>query len=149
MTAPRRHWSSFSLRTLFVVVTVFGIVIGWLAWNVRIVRSRQLTRTWVIRQGGAVHFNGLMPFHSWNPPAPTRARNADLDPSWVRRLLGDERVELLECPRNFSTSELDQVAVVFPEAEIQQLAPPRWPSGFRPKAPIADKDLSRSQADRP
>ena len=37
-TAPTRRWFRFSLRTLFVVMTVFGC---WLGWNLRQVRQRQ------------------------------------------------------------------------------------------------------------
>jgi hypothetical protein len=35
--APKRRWLRFSLRTLFVVVTVFAC---WLGWNVNRVRQR-------------------------------------------------------------------------------------------------------------
>ncbi len=36
--APNRQWIRFSLRTLFVVVTVFAV---WLGWNLHIVRQRE------------------------------------------------------------------------------------------------------------
>lgn len=34
MTAPKRRWS-YSLRTLFVVVTVFGCWFGWMGFLIR------------------------------------------------------------------------------------------------------------------
>jgi hypothetical protein len=37
MTAPKRRWFSYSLRTLFALVTVFGV---WLGWNLHQVRER-------------------------------------------------------------------------------------------------------------
>ncbi len=36
-TTPKRRWPRFTLRTLFVVVTVFGV---WLGWNVHQVHER-------------------------------------------------------------------------------------------------------------
>ena len=41
--ALKRRWPGFSLRTLFVVVTAACIALGWLAWQVRIVRHQQVT----------------------------------------------------------------------------------------------------------
>ena len=39
MTAPpKRRWFRFSLRTMFVAVTVFGV---WLGWQLKIVRERE------------------------------------------------------------------------------------------------------------
>jgi hypothetical protein len=38
MTAPRRRWFRFSLRTLFVVVTLLAC---WLAWNRSLVERRR------------------------------------------------------------------------------------------------------------
>jgi hypothetical protein len=37
-SSPNRRWFTFSLRTLFVLVTVLAC---WLGWNVHIVRQRQ------------------------------------------------------------------------------------------------------------
>ncbi len=40
--APKRRWFNYSLRTLFVVVTVLCV---WLGWNVNIVQQRRAART--------------------------------------------------------------------------------------------------------
>jgi hypothetical protein len=40
MTAPKRRWFAYSLRTMFVVVTVLGILGGWLAWQMGAVHER-------------------------------------------------------------------------------------------------------------
>src|SRR5260221_160080 len=37
MTARKRRWPQFSLRTMFVMVTLFAV---WLGWNLHIVRER-------------------------------------------------------------------------------------------------------------
>src|ERR1700690_2367557 len=49
--APKRRWLRFSLRTLFVVVTVFGI---WLGWQTNVVRERRTMRDWLEARGGGV-----------------------------------------------------------------------------------------------
>ena len=38
--AKPRRWFRFSLRTLFVAMTVLGILGGWLAWQIRAVHER-------------------------------------------------------------------------------------------------------------
>jgi hypothetical protein len=38
---PRRHWFQFGLATMFVVVTVVAIPLGWPAWERRLVKERQ------------------------------------------------------------------------------------------------------------
>ena len=35
---PKRSWFSFSLRTMFVLVTIFGV---WLGWQRKFVRERK------------------------------------------------------------------------------------------------------------
>jgi hypothetical protein len=41
MTAPKRRWPRFTLRTLFVEVTVLGVALAWANWNVRQIRERE------------------------------------------------------------------------------------------------------------
>ncbi len=40
MTAAKHRWFAFSLRTLFLMVTVFGLLSGWLAYHVRWIQQR-------------------------------------------------------------------------------------------------------------
>ena len=37
---PKRRWFSFSLRTLFVVVTIIGVGAGWVAYQLNWIRER-------------------------------------------------------------------------------------------------------------
>jgi hypothetical protein len=39
--APKRRWFRFSLRTLFVVVTISGIALGWVAYQLNWIRQRR------------------------------------------------------------------------------------------------------------
>jgi hypothetical protein len=50
-SAPKRRWFRFSLRTLLVVVTVLGSVLGWVTWNLNWIRERHATMTWYKQNG--------------------------------------------------------------------------------------------------
>jgi hypothetical protein len=41
-TKPKRRWFRFSLRTLFVLVTVVGVVAGWVAYQLNWIRQRHI-----------------------------------------------------------------------------------------------------------
>src|SRR5687768_10104024 len=48
---PRRRWSRFSLRTLFVVVTVVAVPLGWVGYQLNWIRQRrELFRTVLITE---------------------------------------------------------------------------------------------------
>ncbi len=40
-TTPKRRWFAYSLRTLFVVVTVFGLAVGWFIYQLNWIRQRR------------------------------------------------------------------------------------------------------------
>ena len=50
MTAPKRRWFRFSLRTLFVVVTVVGIACSWALSQKKWIRDRSEAMNWVQSQ---------------------------------------------------------------------------------------------------
>jgi hypothetical protein len=77
--APKRRWFSFSLRTLFVVVTASAAAIGYLTWKAKLLRERnELIET--LRGRGAIvwfaHEKGK------RPPVPAPG------PDVLRRHLG-------------------------------------------------------------
>ncbi len=53
----RRRWHAFSLRTLFVALTIVGLGLGWLAWNVQQVRERRAVQK-ILSQAGYVTIGG-------------------------------------------------------------------------------------------
>jgi hypothetical protein len=103
-SAPKRRWFRFSLRTLFVVVTV-GAVLSWLGWNFRAVRQRD-DAIWLIEsKGGQVDF--VQP-GSEKFAAPI-----------IFRLFGDRQVEWLMAPKlDFTAEDCDRFMRLFPEAKI-------------------------------
>ena len=53
MTAPKRRWS-YSLRTLFVVVTVVGMILAWGAYELNLIRDRLAMAKEIESFGGEV-----------------------------------------------------------------------------------------------
>ena len=112
--APKRRWFAFSLRTMFIVVTVFGILAGWVAWNAKWISQRKafgqrdsgahfIVRAWSTtptQKPSLVLFCfGEKPVSSLRLTFPTEGPSS-------RKLNGDE------------VSDVKQAQRLFPEAEI-------------------------------
>ncbi len=90
---------SFSLKTLFLVVTVFGI---WLGWQTNQVRERALVIRLVNEANG-----------DYCTESDTAA------PGWRDSLLGDRSVNLFFLRRNTPSHLRERIAGAFPEATMQ------------------------------
>ena len=110
MTAYRRRWPfRFSLRTMLVVVSLLGC---WLGWERHIVSRRAGERRAIEKAGGTFYTGEFVP-----GPFPRRPKPV----SWIRRLLGDESVGLIDLrnvPRDPTV-----VSSWFPEADLCGAAP--------------------------
>ena len=115
---PRPRWWRFSLRTMFVVVT---LLCCWLGWESNIVRQRQsLLKELTTKAEFQVTKAGE--WMSYPPVGTTPAPRASV--SLVRRLLGDEAVqEIGYSTHSQPPSEADRsrIARVFPEARIYEI----------------------------
>jgi hypothetical protein len=105
---PRRRWFrfAFSLRTLFIVVT---ILIVWIGWNVNRVRERTATIQYISRNaevGVEMYFGREQ--KPW--------RGMPLAWQW----LGAEPVALVVLPKIGAFDEDDRRAIsrLFPEAQV-------------------------------
>jgi hypothetical protein len=119
-TAPRRRWFSYSLRTLFVLVTVVAV---WLGLELRFVRERE---SWLqvnkalIRAREPIELQPI-PARSvsvvgmWTYSRPTNGSF----PFW-RKWLGDAPVEYIVFPEGWTDQE--RVKRLFPEAELEQMS---------------------------
>ena len=109
---PHRRWFRFSLRTLFVAVTLFAC---WLGWQMKFIRDRKEMRQWIVAQGGHTgNFGDPFADDLFNeeseeiaPPIP-----------WLRQILGDEGIGYIELPRKSSSADRNRIAALFPEANI-------------------------------
>jgi hypothetical protein len=107
--SPRR-WFRYSLRTMFVVVTVFAL---WLGWELKFIRDRKAMQTWLKENGGSVMSvdEGYQIAGHWG--------GGFVPPSipWWRRMLGDEPIPSVGLPRE-EPKYKDRCSLLFPEAEI-------------------------------
>ena len=96
LTKPRRHWLAFSLRTLLVVVTLWGLSLGYvLHWKNgrQAILQRQVYCSW----------NGW-----WPNPRPNL---------WVW-LVREDPVGYINVGRGVPEAEFARIAALFPEAEV-------------------------------
>jgi hypothetical protein len=109
---PRR-WFRYSLRTMFVVVTVFAV---WLGWELKFIRDRKAMVDWINYNGfactAAEASPDLPPDKILLDPSPRRVTIA-----FWRRWLGDEAVAYIGISTRAPDSENWQAAArLFPEA---------------------------------
>ena len=129
--SPKRRWFRFSLRTLFLVVTVFCL---WLGWQASVVRERKsLLRS--LENDPHLLFD---PLHTSFGPGKmvltfgtlTNHRDGPYVP-WFRRMLGDDNVTSLGLPSEMTEEDLRRFKIAFPEAVISQ-----EPVGMRFSTPV-------------
>jgi hypothetical protein len=131
---PRRSWFTFSLRTMFVVMTVLCC---WLAWESNVVRQRQsVLRDLKTKPGIEVTTaaDWAMRFDSTaTVPPPAQI-------PLVRRWLGDEAIQEIGYIENYyePPPELSRLARIFPEAKLQRhILEPCHPGCF-PRGTLVD-----------
>src|SRR5689334_14094047 len=134
----RRSWFSFSLRTMFVVVTV---ICCWLAWESNVVRQRKsVLRELKTKPGIEVTTAAVWkaqyrrPTSPFEPPAQIPL---------VRRWLGDEAIQEIGYTAGFnepSAVELGRLASIFPEAKLRRNERPLEPChpGCFPRGTLVD-----------
>jgi hypothetical protein len=119
--SKRRRWFRFSLRALFVVVTLLGV---WLGNEVSVANNRRAIRRQIEQQGGTfpLLYNGhdMYTLKSLRPATTVRRV------SFVRRWLGDRPEPHIAYERPLT--DADRVAVSgFPEAKVYFRGPSRLP----------------------
>jgi len=93
----------YTLRTLFVAITLFG---AWLGWQSHLVKQRKDRLQWITDHGGKWSANGP------NNIAPMT------DLPWYRTLLGDQAVDVIWLPDECTREEAEKVEEEFPESQI-------------------------------
>jgi hypothetical protein len=112
MAKPR--WLRFSLRTLFVVVTIFGV---WLGWNLKIVRERN-------RLLDYVHILARLEAGEADPDIKSRQERKYpgdwecIRIPWTRRVLGDSSYIAIAVPDSATSKLIAEIEAAFPEAEL-------------------------------
>ena len=115
----KRRWFRYSLRTLFVLVTILCV---YLAWQVRIVQQRKQLLAKIEAASGARFqpFNTIAQldaiFVLGGPVQFPDQRRV----SFIRRLLGDRTVPIICLPAAMSADDLATYKKAFPEAVVTQ-----------------------------
>jgi len=107
----RRRWFRFSLRTMFVVVTLLALALGH---EVNLIRERREFREWVRTEWQ--HAGREDCYRSWcgnRPPIP-----------FWRKWLGDEPMDVLPLPEAATSYHADEARRLFPEGAIRPYPTP-------------------------
>jgi hypothetical protein len=115
--APKRRWFSFSLRTLFVVVTVAAASCCWVSAQLNWIKERSEARKWITE-------HGLWGYNRWAVPqsAPLRPKLIERAP-WSIRFFGEWAVEEIYLdpgliPPKEMHNRANEMVRLFPEATI-------------------------------
>ncbi len=119
-TKPKRRWFRFSLRMLFVVVTIAGIGIGGFPFfkEARLVYQRRQflhDLEWNSRK-----FPTEL-FHARAELSPSK--NADQSLSPIRRFFNDHFYWHIALPSNYNQDSINEAVELFPEANIHHWTP--------------------------
>lgn len=101
----------YRLRTLFVIVTLAAILCSWFGAQAKAVRERREMLAHIENdlKGQTVWILGDRPI----PTVPL-----------VRRMLGDEAIEVIDLPTSTSAQECRRIQSVFPEAFLRDVDAP-------------------------
>jgi hypothetical protein len=122
-TKPKRGWFRFSLRTMFVLVTIIGV---WLGFQVSTVyhRKRLLSRL-DPAVGRYPTFRTVMRRDEFGYGPAVLEGEISMDgehqPSWIRRALGDHFVPVILLPDSGTPEEVMAYRDAFPESMISQM----------------------------
>ncbi|MBI2826035.1 MAG: hypothetical protein HYX69_15225 [Planctomycetia bacterium] len=102
---PRRRWFQFRLRTMFLLVTLFAL---WLGWQVNLARQRIAFREALFAKGGYVEWDSSYEF----PPIP----------SFREWFLDDYPVQKIRVPYMWEAEFRADAKRLFPEATYLPLS---------------------------
>ena len=118
-TKPKRRWFRFSLRTLFVLVTIFGVGYGIFLFQKDAIFVHQRRQFVAKLEADGKNLKGLSAASAELSPL----KNPDRTLSPIRKYLGDHDYSRIVLPISYSQTDVDQAVALFPEAEIQHWKP--------------------------
>ena len=106
-TKPNRRWFRFSLRTLFVLVTLFGC---WLAYQLNWIRERH----------NAPVLAGISTAIEATPAGPKEV-TIEHDPPWPLAWFGERGYSALAVDESYGEQEIERIRKLFPEADVEPI----------------------------
>lgn len=113
--SSQKRWFRYSLRSLFALVTIFAL---WLGWEVKFIHERQAIRAW-LREGNGWEVTWEDYKNTPSPPGRAAGDPTMQIPIW-RKWLGDEPIALLGFEPSATPADRARVKQLFPEAEISE-----------------------------
>jgi len=111
--APNRRWLRFSLRMLFVVVTVLAC---WLGYELNWVRERRAVTGNPLVQVQDFHLSVWRDF-KYGPRTSARTHQQHPVAPWPLDLLGEPGYWIISLPKGTTEQEASRIRRLFPEAE--------------------------------
>jgi hypothetical protein len=105
----------FSLRTLFLVVLLICVLLGW---QLHIVRERRAMRKWVEDNGGMVDTSQETRELWRSLEEGSKFDVLDTGIPFLRKLLGDEAISAIGPPCSVTVEEELKLKKLFPEAAV-------------------------------
>jgi hypothetical protein len=112
----KRRWYQFSLRSLFIGVTLLAVPLGYVAWQAKIVNERK-----ALLSSGRLSLVGQVADETRRIP-------------WLRARLGDVDCWVIVLDDNTSDAEVERLRSLFAEADVRRLhdqEPPITDAGLR------------------
>lgn len=115
----RRRWSQFSIRTLFLAVTILSVALGWLVVQLKWIHDRHEALEWLMqlraRQVAAQNGSKIPPRRG------ICISNSGFKAPWKLRILGESGVQWIEVDQGLvklgAPYTPDKLRTLFPEAE--------------------------------
>jgi len=113
---PRRRWFRYSLRTLFVLVTLMAVLLAWIGVQLKWIHDRHelsphYNRTTVVYKA----------YHHYDETHPYKTAPYKTAP-WSLRVFGEKGVDEIEIDRDQSgsaqESERQRLGSLFPESDL-------------------------------
>src|SRR6187549_3238791 len=113
-----RRWLRFSLRGMFVVITLFGV---WLGLQVNWLRQRQEARRWIEQHESPGGWSRVNPTDvTWTTKTGAKQSGKAVHVPWGLRLLGETRLAFIHLDKSKLTEadipRINSLLALFPEA---------------------------------
>jgi hypothetical protein len=129
-----RRWLTFSLRGMFVFITLLGI---WLGWQVNWLRQRQDARKWIEQHEVSGGWSRMNPSEMiYEELDGSKHFGKAVDAPWSLRVFGESRLAYIRLDKSKLSEDdiarIDSLMALFPEAEGVAVQEPGMVFGWPP-----------------
>ena len=113
---PRRRWFQFSLRSLFVVMTMACIGMSWVGVKMQKAKKQKEAVEAIVKLGGVVYYD-----YQLDAAGRLTHRDKPPEPAWMRHLLGEDicvKIAKVSYDMHGSEARLEHIEVL---TDLQRL----------------------------